>query len=92
MSLKNQIQQELQKAVKAQDKQKRETLRFLWAQIQNKEIEQKRKELTDEQLIKIIKSQLKKLKESLILFEKGSRSDLANQTKKEIKILANYLP
>jgi uncharacterized protein YqeY len=86
------IQQDIKKALKKQDKPKLAILRFLQAQIQNEEIAQARKKLTDKAIINLIASQIKKLKESLTLFEKGGRKDLISQTKAEIEILQSYLP
>lgn len=90
--LKNKIQQDIIEAMKGGQKEKLEVLRYLGAQIQNAEIERGKKELTDEEIIKLLSSQIKKLQESLALFEKGRRLDLLDKTKKEIAVLAAYLP
>jgi uncharacterized protein YqeY len=92
MSLKVQIQKDIRSALKAKEGVRLSTLRFLNAQIQNAEIEKGRQELTDEEIIKLINSQIKKLKESLALFEKGKRNDLIKKTREEIKILKKFLP
>ncbi len=49
-------------------------------------------QLTDEELIEIISSEIKKRKEAFSEFEKGKRMDLAEKEKKEIEILKKYLP
>jgi len=92
MDLRTQIQKDIRSALKAKKRARLSTLRFLNAQIQNAEIEKGRHELTDEETIKLIKNQIKKLKEGLALFERGKRNDLIKKTKEEIKILSNYLP
>lgn len=92
MVLRNKIKRDINEALKKQERQKLSTLRFLWAQIENQEIEKGRKSLTDEEVIKTINSQIKKLKESLVFFEKAKREDLIKKTKTEIGILKNYLP
>ena len=92
MNLRNQIQQDINKALKKKEKQKLDCLRFLWAQIQNKEIEKGRKKLADEEIVKLMRKEVKKLKESLSFFEKGEREDLIKKTKTEIEILKTYLP
>lgn len=92
MNLKNKIQNDLITALKSHEKQKVEVLRFLNAQIQNKEIDKGRKELTKEEIIALINNEIKKLKEGLALFEKGKREDLVEKTQKEIEILKGYLP
>lgn len=48
--------------------------------------------LTDEEVIDVIVAETKKLRDSLALFEKGGRADLAAGAKGEIGILARYLP
>lgn len=92
MSLRDKIQKDIAEALKKQEKQKLEVLRFLNAQIQNKEIEKGRKKLNDEEMIVLINGQIKKLEEGLVLFKKGKREDLVEKTKKEIEILQGYLP
>jgi len=90
--LKTTIQKDITEAMKAGEKQKLEVLRYLNSQIQNEEIAAGRKELTDEQIVKLINNQLKKIKESLELFQKGKRDDLVAKTNFEIEILSGYLP
>jgi len=92
MNLRTQIQKDTQAALKAKEKTKLSALRFLNAQIQNAEIEKGRQELTNEEVIKLINSHIKKIKESLALFKKGKREDLVQKTREEVKVLSNYLP
>lgn len=92
MSLRDKIQQDIDQALKKGEKQKLTVLRFLRAQIKDQEIAQERRELSDEEMIKLISKQIKKLKKSLPFFEKGKREDLIEKTKREIKILSLYLP
>lgn len=92
MNLRDKIQQDAKDALKKQEKQKLDCLRFFWSQIQNREIEKGREQLTDEEVVKLINTQVKNLKESLSFFEKGKRGDLIKKTKEEIEILRAYLP
>lgn len=92
MKLRDQIQKDINQALKKQEKQKLDCLRFFWAQIQNREIEKGREQLTDKEVVKLINTQIKNSEESLSFFEKGKREDLIEETKKEIKILRDYLP
>jgi len=48
--------------------------------------------LSEEELIDVISSEVKKRKESVVEFQKGNRPDLAEKEKKEISILMKYLP
>ena len=52
----------------------------------------KESELTDEQVIEAISSEIKKRKDAVVLYEKGNRPELAERENKEIEILKKYLP
>jgi len=52
----------------------------------------KESELTDEEIIETISSEIKKRKDAIVLYEKGNRPELADKEKKEIEILKKYLP
>jgi uncharacterized protein YqeY len=69
------------------------------AAITTKEKEKKFKEkiegdahLTDEEIIDVVASEIKKRKDAVALYEKGNRPELAEKEKKEIEILKKYLP
>ena len=48
--------------------------------------------LSDEQIIEVVSSEIKKRKDAIVLYEKGNRPELAEREKKEIDILKKYLP
>ena len=48
--------------------------------------------LTDEEVVKVLRSEAKKRKDSVVEYEKGRRSDLAEKEKKELAIIETYLP
>lgn len=52
----------------------------------------KESELTDEEIIGVLLSEIKKRKDAIFLYEKGNRPELADKEKKEIEILQKYLP
>lgn len=52
----------------------------------------KESELTDEQVIEIISSEIKKRNDAIVLYEKGNRPELADKERKEIDVLKKYLP
>ena len=91
MSLREEIQSAQKLAMKERKEQELSTLRLLWSQIQNTEIETK-KELNDEETQKIVASQVKQLRDSSVEFEKGGRADLATGVNVEITLLEKYLP
>jgi len=48
--------------------------------------------ITDDEIIDVISSEVKKMRDSLALFTQGGRNDLVESAKKEIEILMRYLP
>ena len=64
---------------------------MLLAALTNKEKE-KGEELADEQIQQVIATEAKKRKEAAEAFEKGGKSEMAEQEKKELEILQAYLP
>ncbi len=78
-------------ALKSGDKEKLSVLRYILAQIQNKQID-KQAPLGDEDVMMVLKKIAKELKESVEAFEKGGRKDLVSEYKKQLDILTLYLP
>jgi len=91
LSLEEIIFNDMKKALKGKEKLKLSTLRMIRAAIKNAEISKKDK-LTGDEIIGIISNNLKKLEESLDIFTKGQRPELAEKAKKEIEIVKEYLP
>jgi len=89
--LRQQIQADILRFAKERKQQEVEVLRSIFSVIKNQEIELKR-ELNDEEVIKILKKYAKDLKEANALFEAGGRDDLIEQNNREIEIVAVYLP
>ena len=56
-----------------------------------KEIE-KKAELSDEEVVEIIRKQQKELTESITAFEKGNRPDLVEPSKRQLEIITAYMP
>ena len=91
MSLNNQIQNDMYNAMKSGDKQKANALRTTLAKLKDRAIE-KRGYLTEEEEIKVLQTLEKQRKESIELYEKGGRNELAETEQKELEILNHYLP
>jgi len=91
MTLFEQIQSDMYAAMKSGDKSKANTLRTTLAKLKDKKIE-KRDDLTEQEEIKVIQTLVKQRKESVELYEKGGRSELASAEKAEMEILNGYLP
>lgn len=89
--MRNRIFEDLKNAMKNQDKELLAVIRMVKGAISLEEINKKR-ELTDDEVIDVISKQIKTRKESIIEFEKGNRNDLVEKTKSEIEILNKYMP
>jgi hypothetical protein len=91
MNIEEKIKQDYQKAAKIKDKVKLAALRLIKSALENKRIE-KMKELTEQDVIEVLKSEAKKRKEAIEAFEAGNRQEMAEAEKKELKIIEQYLP
>ncbi|MEK9136459.1 MAG: GatB/YqeY domain-containing protein, partial [Bacteroidota bacterium] len=94
MGLKEQISDEIKAAMKMPDKTRLETLRTLRAALMEKEIEKRGtgQPMTPEDDVAVMMSAAKKRKESIEQFDKGGRPELADQERKELAIIQEYLP
>lgn len=95
-SLKTTIEDAARSALKNQEPELLSTLRMALAAIKNRELEKRAKsgapELTEEEVMAVVKSEVKKRKDSVTEFEKAGRQDLADKEKAELAILEKYLP
>ncbi len=89
--IKQTIQADQIAAMKAHDTEKLQTLRYILAQIKNKEIE-KREDLTNEEIVDVLRKENKKLQEAAESFKQGGRNDLAEENAKQAEIISDYLP
>lgn len=86
-----QIETDLKEALKARNQIAADTLRGLKTRFQNAKIA-KQKELSEEDLLALVRSESKKRKEASQEYEKGGRKELAEKELKEAEILSKYLP
>jgi len=91
MTLKEKIGAELKAAMHARDSVRLDVLRLLRSAIKNREIELKRP-LSDSDVLRIIGTQIKRHKESILKFKAGKREDLAQKEEKELTILKSFMP
>lgn len=89
--MRNKLLNDLVTAMKNQDKETLSVLRMVKGAIQLEEINVKH-ELTDDEFIGVVSKQIKTRKESIVEFEKAGRTDLIEQTQKEVDILNKYMP
>jgi len=86
------IQEDLKTAIKSKNEKDTSSLRMLIAAIKNEEIAKRPKALEEQDVLSVIKKEVKKLKDSIEQFKQGGREDLATGYEEEIKILSKYLP
>ena len=91
MSLLKSITNEMYSSMKSGDKEKANTLRTLISKLKDQQIKL-RKDISDEEALKIIKTLVKQRKESAEIYSKAGREELAQKENFEISILNNYLP
>ena len=91
MSIREQILADIKEAMKAKDEFKRDTLRTLNAALKQVEVDQ-RIELTDEVVLPLLQKEIKKRADSVELYLKGAREDLAKKEQSEIELIKAYLP
>jgi uncharacterized protein YqeY len=78
-------------AMRAKDTARLGAIRLILAAIKQKEVDE-RVEVTDADVVSIIEKMIKQRRESIVQFEKASRSDLADAEKFELGVLSGYLP
>jgi uncharacterized protein YqeY len=91
MTLKDQIVADMIAAMKAKDAARTSTLRMVKAAITNRE-KDGGAEVTDEEVLKLLRSQVKQRRDSVEQYEKGGRQELADKEQAEIVIIEAYLP
>ena len=91
MSIREQILADIKEAMKAKDEFKRDTLRTLNAALKQVEVDQ-RIEMTDEVVLPLLQKEIKKRADSVELYLKDEREDLAKKEQGEIDLIKAYLP
>jgi len=93
--LRDEINNALKDAMKAQDQRRVSTLRLVNSALKNADIEargQGKGPLGDDELLSLLQKLIKQRQESAELYDKGNRKDLATQEREEIAIISAYLP
>lgn len=89
--LKEKLMADFKDAMKNKDEVRKNTINLARAAIKQYEVDN-REELDDEGIAAILSKQVKMRKDALSDFEKAGRTDLADDYKKEIEVLQEYLP
>ncbi len=85
------ISTDIMSALREKDKNRLQVLRSIKAALKYKEIELK-KELSQDEIIAVLNTQLKRREQAIELYIQGERTDLADIEKYEIEIIKTYLP
>ena len=91
MSLKEKLLNDMKEAMKEKDVLRKNTVQSVRGAILQQE-KDTMKEVSEEQILDIIMSEIKKRKDALADFEKGHRPDLVDAANAEIAVLQGYLP
>jgi hypothetical protein len=87
------INNDLKQAMREKKEFELAVLRMLSSSLKNKLIETPGKEkLSEDEILTVLKSEVKKRKDSISAYEEGGRQDLADREKQEIEVLSKYLP
>jgi len=95
MSLKKKIEEKLNEALKAKDKNTYPTLRLVVSAIKDAEIASRtkdQKEMSDSDLTNILKKMIKQRNESCEVYKKAGRGELLENETKEIEVISSFLP
>ena len=93
MSLEQKLQEDMKNALKSGQKLELATLRTVLAQIKDERIKLRpQRELTDDDVIRVLTSAVKKRREAVDLYRQGNRQDLVEKENAEIAIIEKYLP
>ena len=93
--LRDAINDSLKEAMKAKDARRVSTLRLVNSSFKNADIEARgagKEALSDDALLAVLQKMVKQRQESVELYDKGGRADLAGQEREEIDIIRGFLP
>ncbi len=90
-TLKDELLEDMKVAMKQKEKERLSVIRMARAAIKNIEID-KRKDLTDEEVIEVISKEVKQRRDAIPEYVKAGREDIVQKLKEEIEILTKYLP
>ncbi len=92
LSLKDRILLDMKSARKEKNTVLLQTLKLVYAECRNREIEQKTSHLEDSQMIALLKKQVKQYEESVEQFERAKRVESAREQKERLRLIQSYLP
>lgn len=91
MSLKEQLQQDLQAAMRARDEQRKLALRMALTAVQLAEVEQ-RSDLDDAAVVEVIRKEVRRREDALEMVRQSGRTEMVADDEAQVAILRSYLP
>mgnify|MGYP001188203045 FL=1 len=95
MSLKKQIEERLNEALKAKDKKTYPTLRLIVSAVKDAEIAGRSKgqtDIKDSDIVSLLKKMIKQRNESCDVYKKAGRTELLESENREIEVISKFLP
>lgn len=89
--IREEIHQQMIQAMKQKNHSELETLRYLWSEIKNQEIDCHH-ELSDDEVVQVVKREVKRRREAIEQFRAGDRDDLVRDEQEKLKLIKRYLP
>ena len=93
--LRQQLTTAMKEAMKAGDKTRLATVRLILASLKQKDIDSRVDRpagLTDTEILQLLQTMIKQRRESISIFEKAGRNDLATKEKDEVQVIETFLP
>ena len=90
--MRDRLNQETKAALKARDKARLGALRLISAALQEREIATRTDKLSEQEVAAVLQKMLKQRRDSLAIYQKAGRQDLAQQEANEIQVIEEFLP
>jgi len=92
MDIRKQLEEDYGTALRAHDDATVLTLRQLKTALTNAEIGKSREALSDDEVIKLLRGEVKKRRDAIELYQRGGRPELAEKEQREVTVISRYLP
>src|SRR5271156_2478816 len=94
--LREAITERMKTAMRAKDTRTLSTVRLIMAALKDRDIaarsDGERPQIPDAEILRLLQSMVKQRRESIVLYEKGNRPELAQQEGDEIAVIESFLP
>jgi uncharacterized protein YqeY len=94
--LRDKLNEAMKEAMRARDQAALGTIRLILAKLKDTDIaartEASREGVADDKILSMLQGMIKQRNESIVLYEKGNRADLADKEKAEIAVIERFLP